>query len=72
MIIIENKCVTVLRIDFSAHPMIARAQVTIGLVFRQLLFLVLNHRAVPRSILPMCRNDDPFLTQRVPSFFPRH
>src|SRR5687768_15840381 len=72
MIVIENVGLVVLRIDRPANAHISRAEVTVGEVRRQRRSVLLHGAATPGTILPVCRDDHPLFSQRMPPLFPRH
>jgi hypothetical protein len=43
-----------------------------GRLIGQSHFFVRDHLAIPRTILTMRGDDDPFFAKRMPAFFPRH
>src|SRR5262245_4475130 len=72
MIVVKDEDVFVIVVALAAHASVARAQVTIGQIVRQRRLFLLDRLAVPRAVLPVCGDNDPLLTQRMPSFFPDH
>jgi hypothetical protein len=72
MIVVEDEDVFVIVVALAAHASVARAQVTIRQIVRQRRLFALDRLAVPRAVLPVRGDNDPFLAQRMPSFFPDH
>src|SRR5882724_6106597 len=72
MIIIEDEGLPILRIDHSAYAGIARTQVAVIDVFRQLLLFLFHRAAAPGAVLAMGSNYYPFFPQRMPTLFPNH
>src|SRR5689334_8389045 len=69
MIIIEDERTRVILIAFATDALITRAQIAIRQVIRQGLFGACYGLATPRAVLPVCGNNNPFLTERMPAFF---
>src|SRR6185369_14488661 len=72
MIVIENVCVLILRIDCATDTRISGAEVTVSYVRRQSRHTLLNSAATPRTILAMCCDNDPLFSEWMPTLFPRH
>ena len=73
MIVIKDENAGIVFVTLSADSAVAWAQVTIFDVFRQGRFPLrgsLDCLALPGTILPMGGNNDPFLSQGMPAFFP--
>src|SRR5678815_459135 len=71
MVVIENKDVSIGIVASATDPGIPRTQVTISDVLRKAR--IDSHGrgfTVPRTILAMSCNDDPFFTQRMPALLP--
>ena len=72
VIVVKYERARVLGVALAADARVSGAEVTVGKVHRQHRFFMLDPLAAPRAILTVRGHDNPFFTQRVPSFFPDH
>src|SRR5215510_10987675 len=72
MIVIEDERACVIVVALAADASGAGAEVTIGQVIGQRRILAINRLAVPGPVLSVRGDNNPFLTQGMPSFFPDH
>jgi hypothetical protein len=72
VIVIEDEGACVIVVAPAADARGAGAELTIGQMIGQRRFFRLDRLAVPGSVLPVRGDNDPFLAQRMPSFFPDH
>src|SRR5690606_25100671 len=70
VIVVEDEGARVLRIAGSADSGIARAEITRRIEWRRVRWPFAHLGARPGPRLPVCRDDDPFLAQRVPTLLP--
>src|SRR6185369_10783536 len=72
MVVIENECLLVSRINRAADARVSRAEITVSDIRWQRWRALFHRAATPRAILPVCGDDDPLFSQRMPTLFPRH
>src|SRR5262249_39219870 len=72
MVVIEDERARVIVIALAADARIAGTEVAIGQIVRQRRFFMLDCFAAPRAVLSVRGDNDPFLAQGMPSFFPDH
>src|SRR5262245_59441081 len=72
MIVVEDEYLIVARIYFAADASIARAKIAVSDIFGKHHFFRRDLLSAPRAVLSMCSDDDPFLAQWMPAFFPSH
>ena len=71
MIVVEDEDTIVVVVPDAADARVTRTQVAVLYIcLRVARRLFTDNIAVPWPVLTMRRNDDPFLAQRMPSFFP--
>jgi hypothetical protein len=70
MIVVKDKCLTVVLIDCPTDTSITGAEIAIRKVIRQRRGPLLYSLSDPWSVLPVRRHNNPFFPQRVPPFFP--
>src|SRR6185436_20481070 len=72
MIVIEYKPTVIIIISLAAYSQVAGAQITVGDVTWYFSAEVRQSLSIPWTILTVRRNDHPFFTQWMPTFFPGH
>jgi hypothetical protein len=59
VVVVENKCLLVMRIDLTADSLVPRAQITVRNIIGDRLFFAEDDGATPWSILAMRRYNYP-------------
>src|SRR5437773_5792317 len=72
VIVVEYERARVLGVSLAADARVSGAEVAVRKMRGQYRWFMLDSLAAPRAILAVRGNNNPFLTQRVPSFFPDH
>jgi hypothetical protein len=72
MVVVENENLLIVWIRRAADSCIPGAKVAVRVVAWKYDFLSRDLLTAPRPILSMSGDNYPFLTQRMPSFFPCH
>src|SRR5205085_448437 len=70
VVVVEDEGLLVTRVGLAAHAMVAGAEVAGGVVHGRSLLFARDRLAAPRPVLPVRRNNNPLLAQRVPALLP--
>ena len=72
VIVIENERSRILSVSLATDPSVPGTQIAIRNKRRQRRVFALDGLAIPRPVLPVRGDDDPFFAERMPTLFPTH